>query len=101
MTDEQTTDQTDEDVSQDDVPTQDAPEQQAPVVEKKPRKPRKPKGPETTKYRVINAAIAPKGGKASRDGHQPGDVVELTDSLAKHYLKLKRIEPYFEDDDGE
>lgn len=56
----------------------------------------KPKPAPTTKYIVINGAIAPHGGGPDELIH-PGSVVELTAELAKHYNNLGYLKPYIED----
>lgn len=50
----------------------------------------------TTKYTVINGAIAPFGGGRSAL-IQPGAVVELTTDQAKHYNNLGYLKPYIEE----
>lgn len=57
---------------------------------------RKPRAPKAQKYVVQKAAIAPYGG-ARADLIRPGEVVELTADLAKHYNKLGFLAPYIED----
>jgi hypothetical protein len=57
---------------------------------------RKPAKPETTRYRVVKAAIAPYGG--ARDALiRPGETVELTKEQAKHYNALGFLAPLIED----
>lgn len=56
--------------------------------------------PKRSAYVVTNGPICPNGGHASK-GFQTGDVVELTASQAKHYMKLGRLAPFIEDDESE
>ena len=53
--------------------------------------------PKRTAYTVVNGPIAPNGGHASK-GFQTGDIVHLTASQAKHYMKLGRLAPVIDDE---
>ena len=60
------------------------------------RRAKKADEPTTTKYLVINGAIAPHGGTRA-DLIQPGSVVALTAEQAKYYNNLGYLKPYIED----
>ena len=47
-------------------------------------------------YVVQNGSISPDGGKPE---YHPGDVVELSSAMAKHYIKLGRLAPYVPEDE--
>ena len=58
--------------------------------------PRKERKPRTQKFVVQKAAIAPEGGSRAAL-KRPGDVIDLTADMAKHYSKLGLLAPYIED----